>query len=217
MELTRTLDGYCERTDPSYWAEPLNAVTNLAFIIVALIMWRRAEGYPAGRALAGILFAIGVGSYLFHTHATVWAVILDVIPIVLFSMLYIFLANRDFWNMPIWIAAIGAALYVPYSTYVGTVFGKLPFFEISSVYWPLPLLIFTYAILLVRRSATTASNLGIGATILCVSLVFRSVDELVCASFPIGTHIFWHILNAIMLGWMIETWLRHRKAQSSTS
>jgi len=217
MELSRTIDGYCERTDPTYWAEPLNAFTNAAFIIAAVVMWRRAEGYPAGRTLAGILFAIGIGSYLFHTHATVWAVILDVIPIVLFAMTYIFLANRDFWNMPVWISAVGAGLYVPYSTVVGTMFGKLPFFEISSVYWPLPLLILLYAALLSKRIPGTALNLAIGAIILCVSLTFRSLDEIVCAAFPIGTHIFWHILNAIMLGWMIETWLRHRKSQSSTS
>ncbi len=216
MDLTRTIDGYCERTDPSYWSEPLNAVTNLAFIIVAIIMWRRADGYPAGRVLAGILFAIGVGSYLFHTHATVWAVILDVIPIMLFSLTYIFLANRDFWGLPVWISALGAALYIPYSTVVGTIFGKLPFFEISSVYWPLPVLIFAYAILLRRRLPATARNLALGATILCVSLTFRSLDEIVCAAFPVGTHIFWHILNAVMLGWMIETWVRHRKGQSST-
>jgi len=28
-------DGYCERTDLTYWSEPVNAVTNLAFIIAA--------------------------------------------------------------------------------------------------------------------------------------------------------------------------------------
>ncbi len=217
MDLTQTFDAYCERTDPSYWSEPLNAVTNLAFIIAAIIMWRRSTGYPAGLVLAGILFAIGVGSYLFHTHATVWAVILDVTPILLFSLTYIFLANRDYWGLPVWLSALGSAAYIPYSVAFGAAFGQLPFFEISAQYWPLPVLIFAYAFLLRRRWPVTARNLAIGASILCVSLVFRSVDETVCAAFPIGTHIFWHILNALMLGWMIETWLRHQKAQSATS
>jgi hypothetical protein len=28
----------------------------------------------------------------------------------------------------------------------------------------------------------------------------------------LGTHFLWHILNALMLGWMIEVYRRHRLA-----
>jgi len=45
--------------------------------------------------------------------------------------------------------------------------------------------------------------LWIGAVILGVSIVFRSVDQLTCSIIPIGTHFLWHILNAVMLGWMV--------------
>ncbi|WP_366524500.1 ceramidase domain-containing protein [uncultured Tateyamaria sp.] len=79
--LWRQIDGYCERLGPHYWAEPINAVTNAAFVLAALIMWRRSAGLPLGRALAAVLGVIGVGSYLFHTHAQVWAAIVDVLPI----------------------------------------------------------------------------------------------------------------------------------------
>jgi len=30
-----------------------------------------------------------------------------------------------------------------------------------------------------------------------------------CVDFPLGTHFLWHILNAVMLGWMIEVYHRH--------
>ena len=209
MDWTASIDAYCERTDPSYWSEPINAVTNLAFIVAALVTWRRCAGLFWGRALAATLFAIGVGSYLFHTHATPWAAALDMTPILVFTLIYIFLANRDFWGVPVWIAALGAAAYVPYTAVLTPVFGALPFFEISSFYWPLPVLIYAYAALLRDRAPATARNLAIGASILCLSLVMRSIDEPLCAALPIGTHFWWHILNAIMLGWMIETWRRH--------
>lgn len=209
MDWTRSIDAYCERTDPSYWSEPINAVTNLAFILSALVMWRRCNGLAWGQGLAAILFAIGIGSYLFHTHATPWAAALDTMPILLFSLLYIFLANRDFWGWVWWIAALGALAYIPYSIALTPVFDALPFFEISSFYWPLPLLIFAYALLLRNRSPETARNLAIGAAILCLSLTARSLDEPLCAAIPFGTHFLWHILNALMLGWMIETWRRH--------
>ncbi|MEO1536458.1 MAG: hypothetical protein AAFR73_01910 [Pseudomonadota bacterium] len=209
MDWTHHIDAYCERTDPTYWSEPINAITNAAFLIAALLMWRRCAGFVWGRALAVILGMIGLGSYLFHTHATPWAAALDVAPIMMFSLLYIFLANRDFWGWNWWLSTLGAAAYIPYSMALTPVFEALPFFEISSFYWPLPLLIFAYAILLRHRAPHTARNLAIGAAILCVSLTARSVDEPFCAALPLGTHFLWHILNALMLGWMIETWRRH--------
>ena len=209
MDWTRAIDAYCERTDASYWSEPINALTNLAFIISALILWKRTFG--AGRILAAFLFTIGIGSYLFHTHATGWALTADVVPILAFVLLYIFLANRDYWGWPWWLAAVGAAAYIPYSTVLTRMFDALPFFTISDFYWPLPVLILAYAFLLRRRAPVLARNLIIGAAILCVSLTARSVDETLCTAIPHGTHWAWHILNAAMLGWMIETWSRHRR------
>ena len=73
-----------------------------------------------------------------------------------------------------------------------------------------PLLIIAYAIWL-RRYSILSRNLAIGAALLCLSLTFRSLDELLCAQVPIGTHFLWHILNAIMLAWMIETWTRFKR------
>jgi hypothetical protein len=30
---------------------------------------------------------------------------------------------------------------------------------------------------------------------------------------PLGTHFLWHVLNGIMLGWMIVVYLRHLRGQ----
>ncbi len=57
------VDGYCERLGPGYWAEPVNAVTNAAFLIAAAVVWRQTAGLPLARALAIVLAVIGVGSY----------------------------------------------------------------------------------------------------------------------------------------------------------
>ncbi|MEM1077384.1 MAG: ceramidase domain-containing protein [Pseudomonadota bacterium] len=216
--LWRQIDGYCERVDPSYWAEPVNALTNAAFVLAAWVMWRRVQGSRLERglglaeALCGLLALIGLGSYLFHTHAQVWAAIADVLPIVGFSLVYIYAANRYFWGWPVWAAASGALAYLPYTALLTPVFAGLPFFGISSFYWPLPLLIFAYAVLLRRRAPATARGLTVGAGILCLSLTARSLDMPVCASLPLGTHFLWHLFNALMLGWMIEVYRRHMLA-----
>jgi hypothetical protein len=214
----RAIDGYCERTDPSYWAEPVNAVTNAAFLIAAWIMWRRVrgQGLPLAVAMVVILAAIGIGSYLFHTYAQAWSAMADVLPIVLFILLYVFAATRDFLGMGTWVALGVTVLFVPYAAAGSLLFEILPFFEVSSFYWPVPVLILVYAMLLAFRHPATARGLTIGAVVLIVSLVFRSVDETVCAAVPVGTHFMWHILNGIMLGWMIEVYRRHMRPDRST-
>lgn len=206
------IDGYCERTDPSYWSEPVNALTNIAFIIAAFWIWRRVSGrgMPLAEVLCGLLFAVGVGSYLWHTHATAWSGMADVLAIVLFILVYIFAANRHYWGLEgvkLW-AATGA--FLPYAAVMVPVFAALPFFEISAPYWPVALLIGIYALALWDKHPATARGLAIGAGLLCVSLTFRSVDEILCAQIPLGTHFVWHILNGVMLGWMIEVYARHR-------
>ena len=212
--LMQQFDGYCERTDLSYWSEPINALTNLSFIIAAVIMYTRVKDrdMPLAVVLCAITFAIGVGSYLFHTHATVWAVIFDVAPIGLYILTYLYGVNRTFCSIPKWRAAGLTALYIPYALVLTPLLDGLPFFQISNFYWTVPLLIFAYAIYLRRRFPDTARNMALGAALLCVSITLRSIDEPLCAGFPLGTHFLWHILNGIMLGWMIEVYRRHRLA-----
>ena len=208
---TAQFDGYCERTDLTYWSEPVNAVTNAAFLIAALWMWRRVrgQGLPLAEALCAILFAIGVGSWLFHTHATAWAALADVAPIVAFILTYIYVANRHFIGLSPGRAGLATSAFLPYAALLVPAFGQLPFFSISAAYWPVPVLIALYALGLWRRAPALARGLGIGAAILTLSLVFRSLDEIVCPALPFGTHFLWHILTAIMLGWMIEVYRRH--------
>jgi hypothetical protein len=214
MDWTQAIDGYCERTDATYWAEPLNAVTNAAFLIAAAVMFLRlrGQGLPLGMAMVAILAAIGVGSYLFHTHATVWAATADVIPIAVFILHYGVAANLHFWRWPLWAAGLGTFAFFPYAALSVPVFQFLPFFTISAGYWPVPLLIAAYAVLLRNRAPETARGLAIGAGILTLSLVMRSLDEPLCDVIPMGTHLWWHVLNAIMLGWMIEVYRRHMVA-----
>ena len=208
------VDAYCERLGPGFWAEPLNAMTNAAFVIAALWLWRRSAGVPVARVLAVILGVIGVGSCLFHTAATRWAGLADVVPIALYIVIYVTAANRYFCGWPWWVAALGAVAFVPYTAALTPLFDKLPFFTLSAVYWPVPLLIAAYALALHRRLPQVARGLAVGAAILCVSLVARSLDQPLCAALPRGTHFAWHILNALMLAHMVRVLVRHRLDQA---
>ena len=68
---------YCERLGPGLLAEPLNALSNLAFFLAAWAAWsvaRRGGALDSGIAvLVGLIATIGIGSTLFHTFSTPWA------------------------------------------------------------------------------------------------------------------------------------------------
>ena len=211
MDWTQEIDGYCERLSPAYWAEPINAVTNAAFLLAAFIMWRRVRGQrmPLAIALVVALALIGVGSFLFHTHAQVWAALADVVPILLFILIYIFAVNRDVWGLRPLHALGLTVLFFPYAALTIPVFQWVPGLGGSAAYAPVPLLILIYAALLRRQAPEMAIGLAIGALILIASITFRALDEPTCTQLPVGTHFMWHILNATMLGWMIEV---YRKA-----
>ncbi|NBB97990.1 MAG: hypothetical protein GVY34_07435 [Alphaproteobacteria bacterium] len=200
---------YCERSDFSYWSEPVNAVTNVAFVLAAAMVWPRTKGLPLAQGMAIVLAAIGVGSFLWHTHATGWASLADVVPILLFILLYLFAATRDFLGIaPPWAGAVTLAFF-PYAAGFAWLFGGvLP--GGNALYASVAVLIAAYGLWLWR--GPTGQGLVSGAVILAVSLGFRMADDAVCAKFPIGTHFMWHILNAIMLGWMIVVYCRHRQA-----
>ena len=214
MDWFAEIDAYCERLGPEYWSEPLNAISNGAFLLAALFMWRRTrgQGIPAAALLCALLALIGVGSFLFHTHAEAWSALADTLPITAFILCYIYLMNRDFLGWRPWVAALGTLGYLPYAGAVTPVLDALPFFRISDFYWTVPILIGVYVIAMRTRAPDTARGLAIGATLLSVSITVRSADLPLCQALPMGTHFVWHCLNGVMLGWMIAVYHRHMLA-----
>ena len=102
VDWMRQVDNYCERVDASYWSEPVNAISNAAFLIAAFVCWGMLRGRSdiGARLLTANLFLIGVGSYLFHTYATAWAGVADVLPIQTFILIYLFLATTRILGLP---------------------------------------------------------------------------------------------------------------------
>jgi hypothetical protein len=60
---------YCERIAPDFLAEPMNLLTNVAFILMTFLMWHSAQGQLMAQILVGLLALIGIGSALFHSFA----------------------------------------------------------------------------------------------------------------------------------------------------
>lgn len=221
MDWLAPVDGYCERLAPGYWAEPVNALTNLAFVIAALVMAQRmglapgraAQLAPAAKAsargLVGMLAAIGIGSWLFHTHANRLTGVMDVLPILGFILGYLYLAARDFLALGRGVAGAVAAGFIPFAAVLAPLIAQVPGLRAAAGYAPVVVLIAAFALVLRARAPATARGLAIGAGLLSLSLVARSLDAPLCDVWPMGTHFLWHLINALMLGWMIEVWWRH--------
>ena len=98
MDWFTPIDIYCERVSAAFWAEPLNAISNLAFILAALWGWveakRRDRLDPMAMVLILLAGMIGIGSFLFHTFANAWSSLADVIPIWTFVLLFVLVALR---------------------------------------------------------------------------------------------------------------------------
>ena len=210
MERLNTyVDGYCERVAPGLFDEPLNAVTNLAFILAAFLVWNFIKGKnpaPISITLTVLLALIGVGSGLFHTFATVWGAIADVFFIAVFVVVYIYGANRYFLYLKtVYSVLLTVAVFFllfPLGIAIEFLF---PFIGGSSTYASIASIIFIYGFWLLKSDKDVGVKLLIGAVILSISIGFRIIDLPYCEINPLGTHWMWHVLNALMLSWMTLT------------
>ena len=212
MDWMQQFDDYCERTDFTFWSEPLNAVTNLAFLIAAIIMWRRTKGLWMGRLLSVFVGFISVGSFLNHTFATVWAGAADTIPISIFILATLFATNLHVVGMKLWQAGLATLGFFPFAAMVLPVLGRIPFVEISGFYWTVPIMLLGYGLFLRSGAPVTAKGYFVCAGLLSLSIIVRSLDMILCEIWPPGTHFFWHLINGVMLASMIEVYRRHMLA-----
>ena len=218
------VDIYCERiSHPDFWGEPLNAMSNLAFLIAAVMAYSDYCRRPPERGGGMIIFliiwmmVIGVGSFLFHTFATRWAGLVDVVPIAIFVLSYLVLALRWFVGLALhWAILIGLAVAV------GSQFMP-PWFNGSFGYAPPLLCMVVIGALLVRRDHPAGRWVAMAAGIFFVSLVFRTLDGGAgCLRYPegsaapdfvFGTHPFWHVLNGVTLYLLVRAAIENPPAR----
>ena len=198
--------GYCERIDGSFWAEPLNAVTNAAFLVAALAgfwLWRRQGGRDAVTlVLIGLVFAIGIGSFLFHTMPQGWTLLADVVPIQLFALCYFGLALNRFLGLSPLAAAAGALLFL--AACFGLASGLAPLLPAgmrgSAGYAGFLIGLFGVALAARGRGdAVTDKRIAVAGFVFALSLTFRSLDSVLCGALPFGLHWGWHLLNGLLL------------------
>lgn len=225
LALTSPVDIYCERLGPGFWAEPANAISNASFIAAAIWGVRtaraRGEDSPAVWLLIALAFAIGIGSFLFHTYAQVWASFADTIPIWTFVALGSGICAVRLGGFRPGAVVIGAlALAAVIAVLVASGDGSggqssgPPRLNGSLQYAPavVALAVFT-ALAFWRGHALRWWVAGALATF-AVSLTARTFDPAVCPAMPLGLHWIWHLLNGLLIGLVLQIVLRSGPSSS---
>ncbi|MGD1804983.1 ceramidase domain-containing protein [Dapis sp. BLCC M126] len=209
------IDIYCERIQPGLWDEPINAISNLAFFIAAWLSWRLAKSLNVQQShvklLIYLMIAIGIGSILFHTYATGWALLMDVIPITMFQIFYLWVYTRRVMKLKSIISMILIVVLVISS--LATL--QLKVLNGSLSYAPALIYLLGLGIYHFQAQKESKFLLLAGVGIFLIALFFRTIDQYICPIFPIGTHFLWHIFNGFMLYFVTSSLLFNLKANQS--
>ncbi len=209
---------YCERLgSPAFLAEPLNAATNLAFILaafIALVAARGARRDPAILTLILLAALIGIGSFLFHTIPNRITVLADVLPIQAFILTYVWLATRRYLGQPFWLSVgASAAFFLASGIFVAAIGSRTLGGSVG--YLPALVALVGFGIAIQRRGGEkdrhAARALFAAAAVFAVSLSMRTLDMPFCEPVPFGLHFGWHLLNAVVLAILMLAAIRHQR------
>jgi len=217
MDWLTSIDLYCERVSPEFWAEPLNAFSNLSFIAAAVwAAWsanKRGQFDFSTKVLCVLAACIGLGSFLFHTFANLWSSFADVIPIWSFIALYILLVflkltgrgglskRRLLIVLPLLMLSLG---WIFLSGSATQVTASEDAFNGSGQYLPALIGLWVFASMsMIKKRAFWLWALS-AALLFSLSLVARTYDLRVCTEVSIGTHFIWHTLNGLMIACLLQ-------------
>lgn len=205
------IDLYCERLGPGFWAEPINALSNIGFLIAAWFAWVLANNQECLnghiKLLIALIVSIGLGSFTFHTFATTWSMILDLVPILLFQLAFFGYYSQKVMAMKPFFSVLLLSFFV-----ITVVIGKLfpQYINGSLLYLPTLLLLTAMGIFHCLHKKKESVLLLLVVTLFSLSLMFRSLDNEWCDQFPLGTHFLWHLscglavyllIRALIVNW----------------
>lgn len=194
------IDLYCERIIPGLWSEPLNALSNLSFFIAAWAIWQLAQHQKKVSISLWILItlaiAIGTGSALFHTFATEWASLLDMIPILLFQLCFLWFYSHQVVKLRyghVGLLLIGLLFASSFSSqFINLLNGSLS-------YAPAFLALLGFGLYHYQQQKREPFILLAASGVFLLALLFRTLDQIICPYLLTGTHFLWHLCNGGLL------------------
>jgi hypothetical protein len=192
-------DIYCERLDASFWSEPINAISNLSFIVAGFFLWRLRTSRST--LMAFLVILIGLGSFSFHTFANRLTGLLDVFAIALYLVIFAFLIPKQ-WSRNSIVIQLGSVLMLIISIVlvqllISHLKPALPWLP-SGIYLGAWLALIMFALITHYSNMPAARFLWLAVIVFPASLLSRQLDMPLCDSVG-GSHWLWHLLNGLSL------------------
>lgn len=192
---------YCERKDASLLAEPFGLTSNILFLVAAFLILRLAkeQASPPLRALGWLALAVGLGSGFFHSWPNRVSQAFDVLPIGFFAATFIaaFFAELGKQGRAWKGRLITVLILVGAPILLAHLSGIVPLLNHGEFYLGLaPGMLF---LALTERNKKAGRYLVAAAILFLFAYSARTVDIILCQSFPIGTHFIWHSLTACVM------------------
>ncbi len=208
----RSITEYCERVSVGFLSEPFNLISNFAFFVSAIFLYRltkqeKIKGFQYKLPLFLVIF-IGIGSSLWHSIRNPFTNALDAIPIFIFFLILVFLLLKNLLqnNKQSFLITTSFLFLQIVVSYL------FPNFLNGSIRHFINGLTFIILIFWINKKYKRINiNILIAFTIYIFAIVFRSIDNNVCPVFPVGTHFLWHIFNSIAVYFAVKGlfFLRH--------
>jgi len=209
------IDEYCERHRSGLFEEPFNTISNLMFIWAAVEAWNLASRHrvrtPDMSLLMFLAATVGVGSAIWHMYATPWAKLMDLIPILVFQLCFLWLYLRTCAGARATVATGLMCVYLVISIYMLQV---PPYLNGSILYAPTGFVLLCLAVFHYTTRQPDRRLMGFVAILFFAAITFRSIDSIACAWVPFGTHFLWHIFNGALICCAMRAIILKRVSQS---
>ena len=191
---------YCGRFGPGVLGEPLNQLSNLAFIAGAAFAWsvwrRDASRSPWELILFLSAASIGIGSLVFHGEPTPATLLGDLVPIQIFGLAFGGYVLTRYLGLSVFTSVAVLACFVllrqswmavaPRGVLGGGITHVPTFLALAAL-----------GMLLRRRDNSVSTYVLAALLSYACALLVRSWDLYLCQSFPLGVHWLWHLLTAL--------------------
>ena len=208
--------GVCERTAPGLFEEPFNLLSSLGFFAVAIALYRFYSRECAGMkdkwvwdvyALKFLVVMIGLGSVSFHSFPSVVTELMDMIPIVIFILVFFFsvlfrIGKTNLFQASVCFMAFAGSTHMLLSMFPNALNDSIGYLSSMAA-------LIMVAIYLNSKRRPSAHAFLTASLVGVVSLFFRGVDNAVCEEFQIGTHFLWHSCNAWLLWILVRQVIRN--------
>ncbi len=207
--------GLCERTAIGAFEEPLNVLSNMLFFAVAIALIRYYRTHPDLMGnwiwdlhiLTGLIILIGVGSTVFHTLPNAITELMDIIPIVVFIVLFftsiiVRVGKTGVFQTIICLLAFTGTTHFFVTQFPNALNDSIGYLSSMGA-------LVMIAIYLHMKRRPSSHQFLLAALLGVISLFFRSVDNSACEVLSTGTHFLWHTLNAALIYVVMKQLIRN--------